>query len=133
MFSRFSPCNKGFRGGNAKKRRAIPPVGSSSARSTIIHAWRENAAIGGTSAWLVGFVVAWLLIACAVAWAVGKAARIGGPAQDAPGPAQPSQRARRSYAGRKVRRNAAAGASAPHRASPSSYRVSSRVAGRSVH
>ena len=84
-------------------------------------------------AWLAGIVVSWLLIACAVVWVVGKAARIGGPVQGALQTAQKSPRARRPYTGRKVRRNAAAAAPAQHRASPSSYRVSSRVAGRSVH
>ncbi|HUL92101.1 MAG TPA: hypothetical protein VLV56_07100 [Burkholderiales bacterium] len=45
---------------------------------------------------LASLVISWLLIACAVAWAVGRAADVGGPVQD------PPRKARRPYARRRL-------------------------------
>ena len=48
---------------------------------------------------LVGFVISWLLIACAIAWAVGKASDVGRPVQE---PAPAARQARRPYTRRRA-------------------------------
>ena len=80
---------------------------------------------------LLTLIVSWLIIACAVAWLVGKTSEFGHQPEPSP---TPRQIKRRPYPSRKPRNKAPAiAARAQHRASASSYRVPSRGTSRSVH
>ena len=86
---------------------------------------------------LLTLIVSWLIIACAVAWLVGKTSEFGHRAEERAQPEPsptPRQIKRRPYPSRKPRNKAPAiAARAQHRASASSYRVPSRGTSRSVH